>query len=363
MTASKTKSRTDEGFTSVGDIMPFSTPKDTTAFKKPRQKKTSSDEGTTIHDRSTQNRRGRVNPAKVPTHLTRTSAFAPYSNNLITDSRFEKVYRVPGYSILRVSGRELGYQHRDALYTIFRIPPKEGVPEKYRENLVGALRDKEIYLTAQASWRELLDLSGVTPHVNNIRTLKDLLQDFQKVIIEEVLGDPDTILEHQKQGRIGGPGSSLPIITWIKWDGDGLNDEVTVIYGASVQKAFQARRLVSLDYEIQRKLSSGYAKSIWPWIDGQPNYTYLTENTIAALIGIEIWKDQKAPTGKTLKASAIRRDFRAKCRKAFDDIQTAGGLSAWSVEKTGKGPFKVHVYHYTHGRPRQMELSFDPENN
>jgi len=282
----------------------------------------------------------------------------PQSTNLNTDSDFEKVYIVPGYSILKIKGRELGYQHRDALYTLFRVPPSKAIPPEYLNSIGKAFIQNEIYLCAQTTWRELLELSDVTPHVNNIRTLKNLLQDFQQVIFEEIEGNPGDILEKQKNGRVGGKGSSIPILHSIKWSGDGLDDTVTVIYGESVQRAFRDRCLVSLDHEVQQKLTSGYAKTIWPFIDGQPNYTFIPEDTIAALIGIKIWEDETLPSGKTRPASNVRRDFRYKCRKAFDDMKENGGLRNWSItkEKDRKLGLKTHTYHYIHAKTRQLEL-------
>jgi len=323
----------------------------------PKPKPSKKPKATTTRDqRSTQNRRGRTNPSKVPAKLTRTSAFLPQSTNLITDSNFEKVYIVPGYSVLKIKGRELGYQHRDALYTLFRVTPSTAIPHEFKTSISKAIRQNEIYLCAQATWRELLELSGVTSHVNNIRTLKDLLQDFQQVIFEEIEGNHEEILEKQKQGRLGGKGSSIPILTKISWSGDGLDDMVTVIYGESVQRAFRDRYLVSLDFEVQQKLTSGYAKSIWPFIDGQPNFTYIPEDTIAALIGVKIWEDEALPNGKTRPASNVRRDFRSKCRKAMKDIQEQGGIREWNVVLDRKKGRKTHIYHYTHAKTRQLEL-------
>ncbi len=45
----------------------------------------------------------------------------PRKVNLITDSNFTRVYEVPGYSVVEVRGRELGSQHRDAIYALFRL--------------------------------------------------------------------------------------------------------------------------------------------------------------------------------------------------------------------------------------------------
>ena len=361
--AQKILGKDREGFTPIADLLPLGDDlPNYSAFKKQKQPSKEPRPELTRSERSTKNKRGRVNPSKVPAKLTRTSAFLPQSNNLNTDRNFEKVYVVPGYSVLRISGGELGYQHRDALYTLFRLTPSLNIPEEYRRQLTGALRHNEVYLCAQSTWRELLDLSGVSPHVNTILTLKKLLQDFQHTLIEEVIGDPEVILEKQKKGRLGGPGSSLPVITGIFWGGDGLNDKIAVVYGESVQKAFRDRYLVSLDHEVQRELKTGYGKSIWPFIDGQPNYTYLPEDTITALIGVNIWEDQTLPTGKVLKAYNIRADFRKKCRKAFQDMQEKGGLASWNIVKERKRGKTLHTYHYIHGKTRQLELGLSYEN-
>src|SRR3954453_9557923 len=72
-------------------------------------------------ERTRANKRGRKNPVVVPARLARTSAFAPKRRNLITDSKFRRAYVVPGHSYIEVSGRELGSQHWDALYAVFRM--------------------------------------------------------------------------------------------------------------------------------------------------------------------------------------------------------------------------------------------------
>lgn len=55
----------------------------------------------------------------MPDRLARTSAFAPRKKDLVTDSNFVRIYEVPGYSVVEVKGRELGSQHRDAIYALF----------------------------------------------------------------------------------------------------------------------------------------------------------------------------------------------------------------------------------------------------
>ncbi len=68
------------------------------------------------------NRTGRSRPAKVLARLTRTAAFAPKRRGLITDSDFVRLSVVPGHSVVRVSVREFGNQHRDALHALFWSP-------------------------------------------------------------------------------------------------------------------------------------------------------------------------------------------------------------------------------------------------
>src|SRR3954454_17426829 len=75
-------------------------------------------------ERTRANKRGGKNPGAVPARLARTSAFTPKRRNLITDSKFRRTYIVPGHSYIEVAGRELGSQHRDALYAVFRLKPR-----------------------------------------------------------------------------------------------------------------------------------------------------------------------------------------------------------------------------------------------
>lgn len=70
------------------------------------------------------NRRGRKAPAVMPSRLARTSAFAPRKEGLVTDSAFQRLYVVRPHTVVEVRGRELGSQHRDALYALFRLRAK-----------------------------------------------------------------------------------------------------------------------------------------------------------------------------------------------------------------------------------------------
>src|SRR5690242_11014654 len=72
-------------------------------------------------ERTRANRRGRSQPSVMPDKLARTSAFSPRRHGLSSDADFHRVYHVEGASVVEVRGRELGSQHRDAFYALFRL--------------------------------------------------------------------------------------------------------------------------------------------------------------------------------------------------------------------------------------------------
>jgi hypothetical protein len=55
----------------------------------------------------------------VPADVARTSAFSPASPRSDWGAQFQRVYIVPPFSVNEVTGREVGSQHRDALYAVF----------------------------------------------------------------------------------------------------------------------------------------------------------------------------------------------------------------------------------------------------
>ena len=113
------------------------------------------------------------------------------------------------------------------------------------------------------------------------------------------------------------------------------------------------RHDVSLNADVQFALSSDYAKSFWPYIDSFHRHNWVDEDRLAELIGRDLWGPHE--TAET------RRDFRSKCRKAFDDMKRVSGLREWRVEIRGAGRHKTHRYHYVHGlEPGQMELPLAP---
>jgi hypothetical protein len=100
---------------------------------------------------------------------------------------------------------------------------------------------------------------------------------------------------------------------------------------------------------VQFRLKSDHAKNFWPFIDSQPNFTFIDEERLAQLAGRELWTAHET--------SATRAQFRKECREAFRDMQMAGGLKSWREEVTGSGRTKSRRYHYIHALPRQMELA------
>lgn len=286
-------------------------------------------------------RRGRRNPAKVPARLTRTAAFAPKRQGLITDSKFKRLYIVPGHSVIQVSGRELGSQHRDALYAVFRLDRKETFivdPESTWRRRGFA---------SSASWRELLRLMGVSEHTNNVATLVFTFEEIKQVVITAYEGDATLVLEQFQAGQLPkGKGAMGNILHDVSWTGVGLDDVVTVTYGDWTVEAMMKARLVSLNADVQFSLSSDYAKSFWPYIDGMNHNSFIDEVTLGHLTGKNV-HDMTAME---------RSNFRKACRSAFDDMVRAGGLVKWTEEVRGVGRNKTRRYHYHHGLQQQMEL-------
>lgn len=294
-------------------------------------------------------RRGRNRPSKVPARLVRTSAFAPKRRGLITDSNFERLYVVRGHSVVRVSGRELGSQHRDALYAVFRLKHESEVI-KDDASPVGYKR----YLRVDTTWRELLTCMGLTQHVNNIAALHFTFEDIKKVVVTVYEGNEEALLEQYRQGKLPRTkGKMGNMLHDVEWTGLGLDDKVRVYYGEWSATMVMEAKLVSLNADVQFALSSDYAKSFWPYIDSFQRHTWVDEERLAELVGRDLWGERE--TAET------RRDFRSKCRKAFDDMVKSKGLRSWSVEVRGSGRRKSHRYHYEHGLSDQLELPMEKE--
>jgi hypothetical protein len=303
--------------------------------------------------RSIENRRGRTNPAIVPNKLARTSAFAPRRHHLSCDGSFESVYIVRPHTVVHVHGRELGSQHRDAIYAIFRSrarkisePNLSYVPGS--NDPVTAYPRVEYYYT-QTTWRELLLTTGRTAHVNNLGSLLRCFEEIRSVSFRVYQGSYDEYQTQVARGRLPGAGFSDNLINEIRWEGVSLDSHVTVKYGAWVRRTFEAKNLVSLNADVYFRLRSDYAKSFWPFIDSQPSYTYVDDATLAELAG----RDYRNEDSKR------RAKFREDIVQALNDMISAGGLADWRCEVLGAGRQKSYRYHYIHALPRQGMLALE----
>lgn len=307
--------------------------------------------------RSLKNRRGRTRPARVPSKLTRTSAFVPRRQGLITDRKFSRTYEVPGGSVCTVTGGELGTQHRDVVVAIFRHPAERGTMTNPQYNpkskhYLDLQKEVPVYFV-KTTWRGMIESMENKPHQNNLRTLLDLFHDLQAVSICMEEGSLDEVLAARERGELAGRGVSSSVIYKVEWSGKDLDDTLTVIYGDYVRHAIDSHYLVSLNAEVQFKLKNDHAKTFWPYIDSQPNNHFIDEDLLAALAGRSLHSEEE--TSKT------RNNFRVTCRKAFDDMIAAGGLASYKEEVIGKGRNKSRRYYYKHALQRQIEIDLDDD--
>lgn len=138
------------------------------------------------------------------------------------------------------------------------------------------------------------------------------------------------------------------MITELTWDGAQLDSGITVRYGAAVLEMIKKAHLVSINADVQFRLKSDHAKTFWPFIDSQPNFTYIDEERLSQLAGRDIWAENVT--------SADRAQFRKECREALTDMKQAGGLSEWREEITGSVATRAGGHHYVHAAPRQLEM-------
>lgn len=301
------------------------------------------------------NRRGRRNPSKVPARLARTSAFAPKRSRLNTDSDFERLYVVPGHSVIRVSGRELGTQHRDAIYAVFRLPSKRTthkIDHKTSRHGIPFSTIREVNTT----WRNLLQAMNKTQHTNNLMTLLEVFEDIKKVVFTIFEGEDQSaiaeaargydMVELQRQGKAGAIGS---LIDSVLWEGLELDSEVVIRFGDWSAEMIERAKLVSLNSDVQFALKSDHAKTFWPYIDSMNNHNYIDEEILSSLAGRDLW-------GET-ENNVTRGQFRKDCKQAFNDMVRVGGISNYRVEIIGIGRRKSRRYYYEHSLKTQFELS------
>jgi hypothetical protein len=260
--------------------------------------------------------------------------------------------RAPGHSVIKVRGRELGVQHRDAIYGVFRVgknPKKlvERAPDKHP-------MQRRVYFVVNTSWRELLRAMAKTEHMNNLLTLHEIFEEIKQVVFTVYEGSQRELYDAVKHRRwdqlreITPAGGIRSLFDSIEWTGLDLDSEVTITFGEWTVSMIAQTKLVSLNADVQFELKSGHAKSFWPYIDSMSNHFYVDEDMLAALVGRDIWSDAET--------KVTRGQFRKDCKQAFDDMVRAGGLKAYRVETTGEGRRKSRRYFYEHRLCKQMEL-------
>ena len=300
------------------------------------------------------NRKGRKQPAKVPARLARTSAFAPKRSRLNTDSGFERIYVVPGHSVIRVSGRELGTQHRDTIYAVFRLPSKriiQRIESKSTHQAIPFTTIREVTTT----WRKLLQAMNRTEHTNNLMTLLEVFEDIKKVVFtifeggdQEAIAEAarsQNLTELQRQGKAGAMGS---LIESVLWEGLELDSEIIIRFGDWSAEMIERAKLVSLNADVQFALKSDHAKTFWPYIDSMNNHHYVDEEILSALAGRDLWGENEDKVS--------RGQFRKDCKQAFEDMVRVGGLKDYRIEIIGSGRRKSRRYHYNHGMTPQLEF-------
>ena len=140
---------------------------------------------------------------------------------------------VPGHSVIRVSGRELGTQHRDTIYAVFRLP--HNVVKTRREGASSILPWSKIYET-RTTWRDLLMAIKRSAHTNNLMTLMEVFEDIKKVAFTIYEGPQEEVLRALKARDVvalgaNGRGGMGSLIDSVEWKGLTLDSEVVVRYG------------------------------------------------------------------------------------------------------------------------------------
>ncbi|KMO36687.1 hypothetical protein VQ03_20210 [Methylobacterium tarhaniae] len=317
------------------------------------RKLTEAEEKRLARDKRTRlNRRGRKDPSAVPARLTRTSAFAPRRYGTV-NANIERVFHVPGHSVVLVKGGELGSVHRDMIYALFRLKSKLA-NSRVRNPLApgnGTLDGVSTHIDvieSVVSWRDLLLTMGKTQHVNNVMTMVHVMEELRSITMTIYDGDPDEVMRRLAAGRVPhGRGQITGVIDGVEWDGVRLDSKVRVRWGRTVMTAFRTRAMVSLNAEVQFALKSEYAKSFWPFIDSNPTHVYIDETMLASLISYDLFGADDT--------NARRSQFRKDCRQAFDDMVKSGGLRHYTIEELGSGRMKVRRYHYKHALPTAAE--------
>ena len=271
-------------------------------------------------------RKLRQGSAKVPTDLARTSAFAPRRAGLKTQS-FRRTYIV-GDSIVEVEGRELGTQHRDALYALLKLEPRS-VHMKAEEPGLPMMN----FVLVQVTWREMLHALNLNEHKTNLRTVLNVFEQLRSVNIRVFAGGIETYRRSEEAGELpDGEGFSDNLLGKIHWQGKSLDSTLTVQYGDWLREVIRTD-FVGLRPEYF-SLKSDYAKTLLPFIESNPDKCTLGEAEIGELVDRDIRNESRQQLFK----------FRTYVDAAFKDMQRVGALASFQVEEVWEGRKKFMRY-------------------
>ena len=290
--------------------------------------------------RTRRNARGRRQPAVLPSKLARTSAFAPRRHGLSTETDFVRVYVVRPHAVVEVRGRELGTRHRDALVALFRLRARR-FETVAADGRIGAA----VYRT-DTTWREILLASGLTAHVNNLLVALRVFEELRAVTVRVFTGSFDAYETAVAKGRLASAGWSDGLIGGIEWTGVSLDSEVSVTYGEWVRRTFEARHLVSISADVYFRLKGDFARAWWPYIDSQPDHSWVSLEVLAELVGRDCRTEDSKRRGR----------FREDVTAAFHDMVRAGGIADFEMQAQGPGRTKAYRVNYRHALPKQEQL-------
>jgi hypothetical protein len=130
-----------------------------------------------------------------------------------------------------------------------RLPDELGAAKLQQNHIAYVLGSKDPltafprvdYYYAQTTWRDLLLTTGRTAHVNNLGSLLRCFEEVRSVSFRVYQGSYAEYEAQVARGRLPGAAFSDNLINEIKWDGVSLDSQVSVKYGAWVDKLLKPK--------------------------------------------------------------------------------------------------------------------------